>query len=394
MDRGVHQTAASVVLIIGVATLGVFAQAQAPNFAPGTTAIEALVRVRGAIGAAVEAGDLPQLRAWISLSERGLPGKSVLWLWPNERLLLAFWLGEYEIALALPVAGLPTEDDPRPYLPPVDLLFRHIQEASTSRRDELKEAVRSSGLGEDQRYFLLLLLDYLLKLEPLTHEEQLVLNRAAAYFSRRFPNSQYRDYVVNTIVTPVPLPSQWAVGLDLGAVYTVFFGELQRNFTDDWGVSSGVDVAYRRLVTYLRAQIVLSTTKRQFSSGGNWDSGITVFAVAPELSLGYLLIASRRFKLAPFVGACYLIIVPKSDEMPMQEQRPSLRIPTCNVGLNLDLLLEVFGLGNTSGMPLTKRVLRARAVVGASKNAQNGRLEAKTATLALMFQVFYRPRRK
>ena len=392
MDRRFRQTVALGLLIISIGSVGVFAQVQIPDFAPGTTAIEALIRVREGIAVAVESGDLPQLRTWLELSERGLPGKSVLWLRQNERLLLAFWLGEYEIALAKPVTERSNDDDARQYLPPDDFLFRRIQEAGAKHHEELKKAVRASGLREDQRYFLLLLLDYLLKIGPLTDEEQLLLNRSAAYFRRRFPRSQYHDYVAETIINPTSLPSEWAFGLDLGLAYTVLLGELQQHFADNWGIVSGVDVAYRRLVAYLRVQLSLQTIKDQFSYGGIWDSGMTAFTVAPEISLGYLVIASPRLKLAPFLGASFLIFVPESGEM--QEKLPAYTVLTYNLGLDLDLLIESLGVGDVTESFSTKRVLRTRAAVGVLSKTQDDRFEATTATLALMLQAFFRPRKR
>jgi hypothetical protein len=391
VDRAGLRATAAAFLLIGVGFRGIFAQAQLPDFDPRTTAIEALLRLREGIEAAVVTGDLPQLRGWISLSEQGLPGKRVLWLWPNERLLLAFWLGDYQSAEAFLVPGPVSDDGPRPYLPPSDLLFRRIQEASAGRREQLKQGIRSSGLDADRRYFLLLLFDYLLKLDPLSREEQLELNRAAKYFILRFPSSSYRSYVDRVIVSPAPRPSPWGWGLDLGPAYTVFFGELRRSYTDSFGFTCGVDVAYKRLVTYLRMQRTTLTTSGHYSSGGVWDSGTVADVIWPELGVGYLVAASRRFKLAPFAGAGLPWFLLESYQTPIMELHPSLSMLNYNAGMELDFRWGAYHSKDRPIAPRTNFVLRARAVLGASKVAHEPRFEATYANIALMLQVFIRP---
>jgi hypothetical protein len=387
-------------LLIALGCWAPFAQEALQGLGSGATAIQALIKVRGAIGAAAEAGELKELRFWLRLAERGLPGKRVLWLWPNERLLLAFWLGEYQTALdaesVAPAAAAAAAGSagPRTYLPSPDLLFHRLQAASAGRREQLKEAVRGSGLSQDERYFLLLLLDYLLKLDPIRQEEQLELNRAAAYYLRRFPGSRYGTFVASKISAPVPRPSPWAVGFDGGPAFGMFLGELSRDFNAGWGASGGVEVSYRRLIAGGRMQWTTPGTERQLSYGGIWDAGIDVTVIAPELSLGYLLVASRRFKLAPYLGTGWLAISPETDTMMMSWVGPSLWVPTYLLGLDMDFRINVLSTTGARRAPRTSLVLRTHASVAASLEDIAEGFEPICLNLAVLLQIRHRPLRE
>jgi len=78
----------------------------------------------------------------------------------------------------------------------------------------------------------------------------------------------------------------------------------------------------------------------------------------------------------------------------MQEKLPAYTVLTYNLGLDLDLLIESLGVGDVTESFSTKRVLRTRAAVGVLSKTQDDRFEATTATLALMLQAFFRPRKR
>jgi hypothetical protein len=310
----------------------------------------------------VRSGDIAKLaRAYADISA-GFDTSVVLTLYPGERLLVLFALGEYRDIEDVVLYDQGPEVQPSgKILPPDDSLFFKLQDYGGDHEDAWRSQIGSSNLSDEEKDFLLLLLTDLLG--PAGDENlddfQTDLNARADAFLRNYSGSRFEEYVRDNIryaFTVSPL----GYGLELSLGYLGMPSRI--HLASDYGVVSlAGECAFENWYGSVRIDVTpAQQTKDPINVNGYWPKGTWLNYASILVSAGRIQPITRRLTVTPQLGFGSAAVSPPAHQS--DDETNIIRFAIMGLGATLD-----FSLSPTSNIRLYAGVrfpLAYRDVVG------------------------------
>jgi hypothetical protein len=311
-------------------------------------------------------GDVAGARAALQYLDERFDTAYVIPLYPGERMLAAYWIGDYGPILRMasaPEANYVNRIDKM--LPYTDLLYRRLHERSIPWRRMLEDQVRRSGNAEEERELLLLVLHDILASgddpSAFSSTAQDSINREADEFLAVHGDSKYAPFVRSQIRYVVQ-PSPWGFGYNFAVGYLAVPSRL-RVFGDYVDFAFGLEGSLFEWYAELRVDIgAARKTAGEFTYNGLWPSGTNVMEAGGVVSLGRIFPAGDLFTLIPHLSIGGLDFAPTQEETDRLGKDYALDFAVWGIGMHVDL-----GLGGDIHLRLsaeTRFPLEHRNVAG------------------------------
>lgn len=230
-----------------------------------------------------------------------------------------------------------------------DMLYPKLKEKSFENETQIKKQINDSELDLETKQILILNLDWLLLETRKELNAQDSINKKADNFLKTFSPSKFDKFTKKYIRYKL-IPRNWGMTFEFFSGYSIYTGNLSKNYTNNIPVGVAFDICYKNFELYLRDYIGFNKTKRDFEySLGTWAKGSRTMVFLPEASLGYVVCSNNRLKISPFAGISSMDISPPSKET---EKTPELKevslefTTTYIFGINFDIK---FGPKHTFG---------------------------------------------
>jgi hypothetical protein len=221
-----------------------------------------------------------------------------------------------------------------------DMLYDKLKEKSFNNEAQLKKQLHESEFDSETKKVLNMNLNWLLLENRETIYAQDSLNKQADNFLDTYSQSKY-EYFTKTYIRYNQVPKDWGLTFEFFSGYSVYTGNLSKNYTNNIPFGIAFDICYKNIELYLRNYIGFNKTKKDFDySLGTWEKGSRTMVFLPEASLGYVAYNDNRFKLSPFAGIGSMDISPPTNDT---EETPELKevslefTTTYVLGVNLDI---------------------------------------------------------
>lgn len=236
----------------------------------------------------------------------------------DERWLAYCWLGWYG-NLFDEAASFDVEEHAWQALkeqPPADSLFQSLDRALFADRHVLYEEIRRAFLNEEERAFTVLMLDYLLRVEP---NDGLWTQRADAFLAR-FPASRFTNYLRSVRQEPV-VRGRSAVNFNLMLFSGTWRGELEGTLRPSWGIDLGFGYWHRRINVGFQFSAGSQKLDRNLEQGGFiWPEDDASNILAGDWDLGYDIISRERLRIYPTIGGGFSYLSPPT---PSEDEEPN-----------------------------------------------------------------------
>jgi hypothetical protein len=307
------------------------------------TDAELLAKSRRSILTALQNGDIAKAREIFQFTKvRFDPRRVTVW-WDRERLLMLYWLGDFESALA--EIRNPDTFGERRYsntiTPPDDLFFHDLKELSRTKISELRQSLRSGNLRSDEIDFLHLFLDFITGRSADSREDsdrqQKQLNAAADEFLKDHGDSPYAAFVRNHI-RYVIVTSPYGYGFSFGLGQSSPTGDATSLFGNAFAFAMEFDAAYNAFAAYAHLSVGAgSKTNRAFTYDGNWVKGLPINITAGDLSVGYAVYDFNGFRIVPTVGIGGYDFSPPETERTKPGNDVSMSVFASVLSLHIDV---------------------------------------------------------
>ncbi len=225
--------------------------------------------------------------------------------------------------------------------PDHDHLLDSLQHFTNTNRGHIIGLMEGSQLSSEERDVLLLNLDmYLLGAEGALVDED-SLNRRAEAFMAKYPESQFLYYVNEYIWYDYSL-SPWALSFTFPINIRINSGGLQNSLKNGFTLGLGIDAYFYRVA--LLTHIALLGGSGANSSIGlpntSWADGTKLSFNEYDVSLGFVIIDSHRFRITPFAGYNRSVVYPviKEKEEHPEYKGTELAANTFQYGISIDFL--------------------------------------------------------
>ncbi|MBD0254726.1 MAG: hypothetical protein ICV83_03315 [Cytophagales bacterium] len=272
-------------------------------------------------------------------------------LWPQEQWILFTSALEFTTAsnrikkfsMGLP-ASWPRDSK---YRPPQDGLYEAALDYVRGRSDELAGAVAQSSLSTEDKQLMGIYLRLLLAGKD--KEKTAKLDADIKTYLAAYPATPYESFL-RRFIAPEYESSRFGYGLDFHSGTAWFSGKAGTVFNPGANLGHGFEFSWDRYMFYLRNYIGLGKTSQAFTYRGEWRQGLRINYYVPEVSVGYLLLDTKRIRIVPFAGISAFSVAPTTKEVnadPANDVQLSFKRPF-TVGVNLDVKLaptQHLGLG-------------------------------------------------
>ncbi|MHB1049460.1 MAG: hypothetical protein ACYC09_05205 [Bacteroidota bacterium] len=307
------------------------------------TDAELLAKSRRSVLSAIQNGDIAKAREVFQFTQvRFDPRRVTVW-WDRERLLIFYWLGEFESALA--EIRNPDTFGERRYsntiTPPDDLFFYDLKELTHAKKSVLRQSIRSGVLRSDEADFLYLFLDFITGKRTDSREDserqQNQLNAAADEFLKDHGDSPYAAFVRNHI-RYVIVTSPYGYGFSVGLGQSSPTGDATSLFGNAFALAMEFDAAYNAFAAYAHLSLGAgSKTNRAFTYDGNWIKGLPINITAGDLSVGYAVYDFNGFRIVPTVGIGGYDFTPPETERTKPGNDVSMSVFASVLTLHIDV---------------------------------------------------------
>jgi hypothetical protein len=258
-----------------------------------------------------------------------------------EKIMLAFWLEDYEYLLPYlnKFFSLRFNHSERLKPPHRDELSEEIRDKSCENKDFLISSILKSDLSSVDKDFLLLCLLYVLKDDYYTNVTQNDLNVVCERFLNNYPNSEYLSIIKETIRVKY-VKSDFGLDNEFFVGYGHFEGDISKLYKNQGVFGWDFAFNYKKYFVHLRINHGITKTKEDISvPSGIYEKGSVAGLLDYELSFGYNVLENRVIKLSPFVGIATIEIEPYIEEEQDDSIKSEIKIEmseTFVCGLNLD----------------------------------------------------------
>lgn len=243
-----------------------------------------------------------------------------------ERLLVSFWVSDYDSVVSLVLNRL----DSNGYFSPllyfyhpqrspltfVDYFFDDLFSLSLENKKLLVDRVNNSNLSKEEKEVLRLTLNKeLIDLENY-EEEQQAINREADFFLEKYPESKYSEYI-GSYVREVYTFSRHAWGFFLGLGYNDYTAGLGKEYSPNFDINMTFEYYRDNILLAFSMDLGLGTIRNdRFIRGEyDWEKGDRADSYFADLLLGYQLLPMRRVLITPFVSGGISGITPSTGDL-------------------------------------------------------------------------------
>lgn len=220
-------------------------------------------------------------------------------LYDQEKILLHFWLNEFE-PLSYLIHNPPPPKDSIVIWPTYDTLYPALVNLVGNNRFEISQSIHStSSLNKEQKDFLLLALGYFIGEK---FESQEKINEAADQFLATYPNSEY-SYLVENSFRQVyyPTKSKFSASLHMGN--NTLEGDMSQLFRDNFAIGFTLGYYYQNFLFRLSTTWGFTSPRRDIILADRlWERGYSSSMTQFETSVGYIFLEHNRFSIIPFAG--------------------------------------------------------------------------------------------
>ncbi len=336
------------------------------------TDISVLGKSRAALVEAIQAGDTARARSVVTFLDRRFDTSRVVTLYPGEKLLLAYWLREYDQVFAFVEGGEADVERPvQKIYPQNDLMFDKLLVESDRARPQLMENLTTSGMASDQTDFLALLFDDIMGAKDDSEESraefQELMNKRADEYLAEHKDSRYNAYVRDNI-RYVIARSDWGWGYEIGAGYLALPANLNEHMRDFGVLTLALEGAYQQWYGCVRMDIgAANHLKKGFSYEGEWKDGLQVMHIGALLAGGQKISLGNNFTVTPTVGIGVLNFSPPEEVRNQEGNDVSLTVAAFALGANFDI-----PLGGEQGSPFLRLNVGHRVALTNNAIARGG----------------------
>jgi hypothetical protein len=265
-------------------------------------------------------------------------------LYPVEVWLIGYLVGDYEhvaqsVLLLDDEFKLKFQEKIKPLR---DILYQKLKENNIVMLNATISGIERSDLTAEKKDFLKMHINYLVSEDG---EMQDKLNGMSDIFLNKYSDSPYenftRQYIRYKLIT-----SDWAFGFEFFSGASFFTENLGKRYSSSASFGVAFDIGYKNWMLYLRNHIGAGNTLIDiYDSAYNfiWLKGAQYTIFQPELSVGYLLLDSKRFRLAPFAGIASTDISPPTSQSTTNPDLKNFELPftyTYSLGFTIDFKLK------------------------------------------------------
>lgn len=287
----------------------------------------------------------------------------VVILYPVEKVLVEFWLGNYQsIFESVLQPQFENPDYSNKLTPQHDLFYYDLKEISRKKSALLNNMIKYSSLPQYKKDFLYLLLNSMIKKND-TIEEQAAyweeMNRQSGEYLAFNKDSEFNPFI-HKYLRYVLKTSPWGFGYEFSVGYLALPVNLSRNFDDFGLLSMAFESSYKDIYGCLRLDLgIAEKIRKEFTAnGGTWNEGMKVSHVGALLAFGPMISLGNNFTLTPNAGIGYMDFSPPDQEKNKFGEEVSISFPVWALGLNFDVpfkgesstLFFRFNIGHRSAM--------------------------------------------
>jgi hypothetical protein len=265
-----------------------------------------------------KAADTAKARKVLQYMQAKFDWKRWVVLYPEEQLLVSYWLGDYSRVLSYARAVDTGGEMLEGIEPERDQFYDDMLDLSRKSEGALRMNVRRSSLAPYETDFALLLLSGILgqdRGDPTEREAfQKKMNDAADAYLTSYANSEYNPFVRKHLRL-VMLKSVWGYGYGLSIGYLGLPSTLSRYMDDYALLTLCAEGAYKQAYAYIGFDIGMAHGLTQgFEYNGTWEEGLSVMHFSMLLSVGPMLELGSGFVAIPTAGISYMDFSPSETE--------------------------------------------------------------------------------
>jgi hypothetical protein len=262
--------------------------------------------------------------------------------YPIEYWTLLLWTKEYkELSRSiLKYDSLKAMSYDNKIAPANDLLSIKLIDKTLEKEEMLKQQIASSELDKETKQFLSLYLNWILLEKRVGQAAQDSLNKQSDEFNGLYMQNKYKPFIRKYIKYKI-VPSDWGLTFEFFSGYGLMTGNLSNRYNNNFPFGVAFDLCYKKYELHFRNYIGVTSTKqdRPYSTG-IWKKGSRELLYIPEVSLGYAVYNSDKYKFTPFLGIAGTSFSPttiKLDQTPELEELVLDFTTTYVMGLTFDL---------------------------------------------------------
>lgn len=235
---------------------------------------------------------------------------NAVYLWPRERILLGFIVGEYGAILddtefsrcQQVINDLQSETARQSVLMARDPLYKNLQDYTIAHFEELKIRAANRQLSSEEFEFLCLIVESLLPSWRMGVSRQEQLNSLGTAFLEAYPNSRFRSEVIpllHVYERTEAWPTEFALGYGFGA----YQGTLRSYLSGLSYVQSDFHFYQRDFFLGWFSKLGFGTSGVRQAFGDSWQSGdMFETFLAMDFDAGYRIRIGNQFLVKPFAG--------------------------------------------------------------------------------------------
>lgn len=285
------------------------------KFKNQTTKLEAISSARSKLMDYIIEKDKPKTKELFYEILLKLDNDYYIGLYPDEKMLLALWLEEYDY-ISSEVVTLDSAKVARLHTkvrPNEDQLYRVLIHTIEVSKDTITESINSSKTISlvDKDFLLLLLKSYV---NANDKNFQSSINDEATKFLNDHPKCSYEDYVRNYI--RYEFSPEFIYGMEFyGGASLV--GSNTASYFNSAGYF-GFGITWRLSKFQLNTMVAFGFSHLNSDIDYNnvtWLEGERAQLILPEISLEYIFDVTRKVKIAPIIGMGWFIAAPFEDDV-------------------------------------------------------------------------------
>lgn len=285
------------------------------KFKNQTTKLEAISSARSKLMDYIIEKDKPKTKELFYEILLKLDNDYYIGLYPDEKMLLALWLEEYDY-ISSEVVTLDSAKVARLHTkvrPNEDQLYRVLIHTIEVSKDTITESINSSKTISlvDKDFLLLLLKSYV---NANDKNFQSSINDEATKFLNDHPKCSYEDYVRNYI--RYEFSPEFIYGMEFyGGASLV--GSNTASYFNSAGYF-GFGITWRLSKFQLNTMVAFGFSHLNSDIDYNnvtWLEGERAQLILPEISLEYIFDITRKVKIAPIIGMGWFIAAPFEDDV-------------------------------------------------------------------------------
>ncbi len=208
--------------------------------------------------------------------------------------------------------------------PSKDMLGPSMYKKTLANKNRLKEQIHAAKVGQREKDFLNLHLDWLLA-DTRNVKTQDSLNELADHFLATYDSTAYDVFIRNEIRYKL-VPDNFGVTYDATAGYGMFTDNLVDNYTNPFVFSIGVGALYKGFDFSLNLLFVTPKNKKEILYSQGVVSPKSNFTMAfPHVVLGHQVFDNKYFRITPYMGIGGSSIESPKDKNKTDEENQALK---------------------------------------------------------------------